>query len=67
MTAFLTFSFREDLPEDREDRAPTVERGEWLQGHDQRAIHNRIRADFDGSVSRFIDWYDANGPFASND
>lgn len=42
----------------------TVGRGEWLQGHDQRAIHERIRADFGGSVSRFIDWYDANGPFA---
>ncbi len=23
------------------------------------------RADFGGSVSRFIDWYDANGPFAA--
>ncbi len=44
----------------------TVSRGEWLQGHDQRAIHDRIRADFGGSVSRFIDWYDANGPFAGD-
>jgi hypothetical protein len=45
----------------------TVGRGEWVVGHDQRAIHQRIRADFGGSVSRFIDWYDANGPFASDD
>jgi hypothetical protein len=44
----------------------TVGRGEWVQGHDQRAIHTRIREDFGGSVSRFIDWYDANGPSASD-
>jgi hypothetical protein len=44
-----------------------VTRGDWVQGHDQRAIHNRIRADFGGSVRRFIDWYDANGPFAGTD
>lgn len=44
-----------------------VERGEWSQGHDQRAIHDRIRADFGGSVSRFVDWYDANGPFTGDD
>jgi hypothetical protein len=42
----------------------TVARGEWSQGHDQRAIHERIRNDFGGSVSRFIDWYDVNGPVA---
>jgi hypothetical protein len=40
----------------------TVSRGEWVQGHDQRAIHARIRKDFNGSVSKFIDWYDAHGP-----
>lgn len=39
-----------------------VVRGEWAQGHDQRAIHDRVRVDFGGSVSRFIDWYDANRP-----
>lgn len=43
----------------------SVTRGEWVVGHDQRAIHARIREDFGGSVSRFIDWYDANGPFAA--
>lgn len=43
----------------------TVSRGEWVQGHDQRAIHQRIRDDFDGSIGAFIDWYDANGPFAA--
>jgi hypothetical protein len=45
----------------------TVARGEWVQGHDQRAIHDRIRADFGGSVSKFIDWYDANGPFTADE
>jgi len=30
----------------------------WLPGHDQRAIHDRIRRDFDGDVAAFIDWYD---------
>jgi hypothetical protein len=25
------------------------------------AIHQRIRDDFSGSMSRFLDWYDANG------
>lgn len=44
-----------------------VARGEWVQGHDQRAIHRRIREDFNGSVSAFIDWYDANGPFATTE
>lgn len=44
-----------------------VARGEWAPGHDQRAIHDRIRSDFGGSVSRFIDWYDANGPFAGSE
>jgi hypothetical protein len=34
-------------------------------GHDQRGIHDGIGGDFGGSVSRFIDWHDANGPFAS--
>jgi hypothetical protein len=45
----------------------TVARGEWVQGHDQRAIHDRIRADFGGSVGKFIDWYDVNGPFATDE
>jgi hypothetical protein len=33
-------------------------RNQWLPGHDQRAIHQRIRRDFQGSVARFIAWYD---------
>ncbi len=33
-------------------------RGTWVQGHDQRAIHDRIRRDFTGDVARFVDWYD---------
>lgn len=32
--------------------------GTWVTGHDQRAIHDRIRRDFSGDVARFIDWYD---------
>jgi hypothetical protein len=30
----------------------------WLPGHDQRAIHDRIRRDFGGDIGSFIDWYD---------
>jgi hypothetical protein len=33
-------------------------RNQWLPGHDQRAIHDRIRHDFGGNVARFIAWYD---------
>jgi hypothetical protein len=32
--------------------------GTWVTGHDQRAIHDRIRRDFNGDVASFIDWYD---------
>jgi hypothetical protein len=35
--------------------------GIWVSGHDQRAIHDRIRRDFGGDVAAFIDWYD-QGP-----
>lgn len=34
----------------------------WRPGHDQRAIHQVIRADFDGSVAAFLDWYQEHGP-----
>jgi hypothetical protein len=34
--------------------------GDWLPGHDQRAIHQRIARDFGGSVKRFIEWYDSD-------
>ena len=33
-------------------------RNRWLPGHDQRAIHQRIRRDFQGNVATFIAWYD---------
>lgn len=33
-------------------------RSTWVPGHDQRAIHQVIRADFGGSVAAFLDWYD---------
>ena len=32
--------------------------GSWVTGHDQRAIHDRIRRDFGGAVEAFIEWYD---------
>jgi hypothetical protein len=32
--------------------------GVWVTGHDQRAIHDRIRRDFGGDVGTFVDWYD---------
>ena len=31
---------------------------EWVPGHDQKAIHDRIRRDFGGNVTEFINWYD---------
>jgi hypothetical protein len=37
-------------------------RGIWAQGHDHKAIHQRIGRDFNGDVAAFIDWYD--GPDA---
>ncbi len=33
-------------------------RHQWLPGHDQRAIHDRIRRDFGGNVGDFVAWYD---------
>ena len=36
-----------------------VTRGTWVQGHDHRAIHQRIGQDFAADVARFIDWYDS--------
>jgi hypothetical protein len=33
-------------------------RNRWLPGHDQRAIHDRIRRDFGGNVGEFVVWYD---------
>lgn len=35
-----------------------VSRGQWAQGHDQKVLHDLIRTDFGGSISRFLDWYD---------
>ncbi|GAA1924245.1 hypothetical protein [Streptantibioticus ferralitis] len=37
-------------------------RGTWRPGHDQRAVLQLIRHDFDGSVADFLDWYEAHGP-----
>jgi hypothetical protein len=31
--------------------------GQWMPGHDHRAVQSRIRTDF-GNVSQFLDWYD---------
>lgn len=38
----------------------TTARGDFLPGHDQRAIHERIARV--GTVSEFLDWFDANDP-----
>ncbi|GAA4991264.1 hypothetical protein GCM10023205_74010 [Yinghuangia aomiensis] len=35
-----------------------VPSGDWVQGHDQRALHQLVNDDFGGSVSRFLDWYE---------
>ncbi|MFF7249873.1 hypothetical protein ACFZBU_38920 [Embleya sp. NPDC008237] len=37
------------------ERVPS---GDWVQGHDQRALHQLINDEFGGSVSRFLDWYE---------
>jgi hypothetical protein len=54
-----------DLPEEREFRTCACGCGEQTQrdfapGHDQRAIHDRIRGHFGGSTLRFLEWFDAN-------
>lgn len=38
-----------------------VARGQWLPGHDHRAVHHRIKRDH-GNVAAFIDWYDGARP-----
>lgn len=35
---------------------------DFAPGHDQRAIHDRIREHFNGSVKQFIQWIDSNPP-----
>lgn len=40
-----------------------ITRGDWVPGHDQRALHQRIAQV--GSVKQFIDWFDAHAPEAS--
>jgi hypothetical protein len=37
-------------------------RGLWLPGHDKRALHQVIAADFEGSVATFLDWYEERRP-----
>jgi hypothetical protein len=58
-----------DLPEERELNVRTCRcgcgepvRGDFLPGHDQRAIHDRIDRYFNGSVVTFLDWIDNNPP-----
>lgn len=38
-----------------------ISRGQWVPGHDHRAVHQRIRQDH-GDVAAFVAWYDANRP-----
>jgi hypothetical protein len=35
----------------------TILRGQWVTGHDHRAVHQRIKKHH-GDVAGFIDWYD---------
>ncbi len=53
-----------ELAEEREFRVCACGCGEqtqrdFAQGHDQRAIHNRIRQHFGGSTLAFLEWFDA--------
>lgn len=34
-----------------------ITKGQWVPGHDHRAIHTRIARDH-GNVAAFIEWYD---------
>lgn len=40
-----------------------VTRGDWVPGHDQRALHTRIAQI--GTVKQFIEWFDAHAPAAT--
>jgi hypothetical protein len=40
-------------------------RSTWEPGHDQRAIHQVLRAGFGGSAAAFLDWYEGQRPGAS--
>lgn len=37
-----------------------IARGDWVPGHDQKALHSRIAQI--GTVRQFIEWFDANAP-----
>jgi len=37
-----------------------ITRGDWVPGHDQKALHKRIAQI--GTVKQFIEWFDANTP-----
>lgn len=37
-----------------------ITRGDWIPGHDQRALHSRIATI--GTVKEFIEWFDAHAP-----
>lgn len=37
-----------------------VTRGDWIPGHDQRALHERISRI--GTVKQFIEWFDTHAP-----
>ncbi|GAA4544218.1 hypothetical protein [Pseudonocardia xishanensis] len=61
-----------DLPEEEQYRlracacgCGTETKRDFSPGHDQKAIHDRIRAHFDGSTLRFIHWMDQHGPAAA--
>ncbi|MBC3189507.1 hypothetical protein H7X46_00285 [Pseudonocardia sp. C8] len=60
-----------DLPEEEPYRiracacgCGTQTRRDFAPGHDQKAIHDRIRRHFDGSTVEFLHWIDQHGPGA---
>lgn len=58
-----------DLPEEEQFRlracacgCGTETKRDFAPGHDQKAIHDRIRTHFEGSTLAFIHWMDRHGP-----
>lgn len=61
-----------ELPEELEFRmrdcacgCGTQTKRDFAPGHDQKAIHDRIKTHFDGSTLTFIHWMDQHGPAAT--
>jgi hypothetical protein len=62
-----------ELPEEEQFRlracacgCGTETKRDFAPGHDQKAIHDRIKAHFEGSTLAFIHWMDQYGPAAAS-